>query len=95
MGNLVLKNIDKIVSGDIMKGILPGDAIVVRDGLIAQIGYLKDLDTSGIDRDDAAPISPSAARNTSAHCTPSSASAELMPPTTSRMTPIVVLPTAT
>ena len=49
MGNLVLKNIDKIVSGDIMRGILPGDAIVVRDGLIAQIGYLKDLDTSGID----------------------------------------------
>jgi enamidase len=48
MGNLVIKNIDKIVSGDINKGILPGDAIVVRDGLIAQIGFLKDLDTSGI-----------------------------------------------
>ena len=29
MGNLVLKNIDKIVSGDIVKGILPGDAIEI------------------------------------------------------------------
>ena len=49
MNNLVIKNIDKIVSGDIVKGIVPGDTIVVRDGLIAGVGYEKSLDTSGID----------------------------------------------
>ena len=38
MSSIILKNIDKIVSGDIDKGILPGDTIVVRDGLIAQEG---------------------------------------------------------
>lgn len=30
MNDLVLKSIDKIVSGDIQKGIIPGDTIVVR-----------------------------------------------------------------
>lgn len=49
MNDLVLKSIDKIVSGDIEKGILPGDTIVVRDGKIAAIGYEKDVDTSGIE----------------------------------------------
>ena len=49
MNNLVLKNIDKIISGDIKKGVVPGDCIVVRDGKIAGIGFEKDLDTSGID----------------------------------------------
>ena len=49
MSSIVLKNIDKIVSGDIDKGILPGDTIVVRDGLIAQVGYEKDVNTSGIE----------------------------------------------
>ena len=39
--NIILKNIDKIVSGDINKGILPGDTIIVRDGLIAEIGFGK------------------------------------------------------
>ena len=38
MNDLIIKNIDKIVSGDINKGIIPGDTIVVRDGLIAAIG---------------------------------------------------------
>ena len=41
--NIILKNIDKIVSGDINKGILPGDTIIVRDGLIAEIGFKKIL----------------------------------------------------
>ena len=49
MNDLVIKNIDKIVSGDIVKGIVPGDTIVVRDGLIAGVGYEKDLDTTGIE----------------------------------------------
>ena len=49
MSNLVLKNIDKIVSGDIVKGIIPGDTIVVRDGLIAGVGFEKDLDVSDIE----------------------------------------------
>ncbi|MCE5188702.1 MAG: amidohydrolase family protein [Eubacteriales bacterium] len=49
MNNIVLKNIDKIVSGDILKGVIPGDCVVVRNGLIAAVGYEKDLDTSGID----------------------------------------------
>lgn len=47
--NIILKNIDKIVSGDINKGILPGDTIVVRDGLIAEIGFEKDLNLDGIE----------------------------------------------
>ena len=49
MNDLVIKNIDKIVSGDIYKGIIPGDTVVVRNGLIAQIGDYADCDTSGID----------------------------------------------
>ncbi len=47
--DLILKNIDKIISGDINKGVVPGDTIVVRDGKIAAVGFEKDLDTSGID----------------------------------------------
>ena len=49
MSDLVLKNIDKIVTGDIQKPIAAGDTVVVRDGLIAGIGYEKDLDLSGIE----------------------------------------------
>ena len=49
MNDLVIKNIDKIVSGDIQKGIIPGDTVVVRDGLIAAVGNYADVDTSGID----------------------------------------------
>ena len=39
MNNLVLINIDKIISGDLEKGILAGDTIVVRDGLFSEIGF--------------------------------------------------------
>ncbi|KUO49776.1 MAG: hypothetical protein APF76_00595 [Desulfitibacter sp. BRH_c19] len=50
MGNLVIKNIDKIVSGDFNKGIIEGaDTIVCRDGKISQIGKESEVDTSGID----------------------------------------------
>lgn len=48
MNDIVLKNIDKIVSGDISKGVIAGDTIVVRNGHIAAIGYEKDVDTSAI-----------------------------------------------
>ncbi len=49
MNDLIIKNIDKIVSGDINKGIIPGDTIVVRDGLIAAIGNYAEVDRSGIE----------------------------------------------
>ena len=49
MNDIVLKNIDKIVSGDINDGVIPGDTVVVRDGLISGVGYAKDVDTTGID----------------------------------------------
>jgi len=47
--DLLLKNIDKIISGDIFKGVVPGDCIVVRDGKIADFGFEKELNTAGID----------------------------------------------
>lgn len=48
MNDIVIKSIGKIVSGDIAKGVIPGDTIVVRDGLIATVGSEKEVDTSGI-----------------------------------------------
>ena len=47
--NLVLKNIDKIVTGNIENPIAKGDTIVVRDGVIADIGFEKDLSLDGIE----------------------------------------------
>ena len=47
--SLVIKSIDKIVSGDIERGIIPGDTIVVRDGKIAAFGFEKEVDASGIE----------------------------------------------
>ena len=47
--NLAIKNIGLIISGDINKGVIPGDTIVVRDGLIAAVGYESEVDASGID----------------------------------------------
>lgn len=49
MNDLVIKCIDKIISGDIQKGIIPGDTIVVREGKIAAIGREKELDLSDIE----------------------------------------------
>ena len=48
MNDLIIKSIDKIISGDINKGIIPGDTIIVRDGKIAQIGFENEVDKSGI-----------------------------------------------
>ncbi len=47
--NLVLKNIDKIISGDLEKGVLEGDTIVVRDGFIKEIGFYDAVDKSDIE----------------------------------------------
>ena len=48
-GNLVIRNIGTIVSGDIKKGIIKNaDTIVIRNGLIAAIGKEADLDYSDI-----------------------------------------------
>ena len=49
MNDLIIKSIDKIISGDINKGIIPGDTIIVRDGKIAQIGFENEVDKSGIE----------------------------------------------
>lgn len=49
MNDLVITNLDKIVSGDISLGVIKGDTIVVRNGLIAGIGYKNELDFSDIE----------------------------------------------
>ena len=49
MRDLVLKNIDKIITGDLNHPIAAGDTVVVRNGLIAAVGYEKEVDTSGIE----------------------------------------------
>ncbi len=49
MNDLLVKNIDKIISGDLGKGILPGDTIVVRNGLIHEIGYYNEVDKTDIE----------------------------------------------
>jgi enamidase len=46
IGTVVIKNVGKMVSGDFKKGILDADTIIVKDGLIHQIGKEKSLDIS-------------------------------------------------
>ncbi len=46
-GKLVIKNVGLLLSGDLARPILDGDAVIVVDGRIAAIGRLNDLDTSG------------------------------------------------
>ncbi len=49
-GDIVIKNIKKIVSGDFYKGVIKdADTIVCRKGLITEIGMEKDLDFSDIE----------------------------------------------
>jgi len=50
MSKVFLKNIGTIVSGDIQAPILPGDAIVVSDGLISAVGNAADLSAGDADR---------------------------------------------
>jgi enamidase len=46
---VVITNIGRVVSGDIEKGIINADTILVKDGKIAQIGMKNDVDFSGAD----------------------------------------------
>jgi enamidase len=48
MGKILIKNIGKIVSGDLKKGIIPGDALLIENGLFAGIGKEGALDTKGV-----------------------------------------------
>ncbi len=51
MDSVFIKNIDKIVSGDFHKGIIEGaDSIVIRDGIITEIGKESEVNASGIDK---------------------------------------------
>ena len=45
MSGVILKNIGTIVSGDISRPLLEGDAIAVEDGTIKRIGRFEDLDS--------------------------------------------------
>ncbi len=49
MSNVLIKNIGTLVSGDIAAPIIDGDAIVVRDGRIHQVGNLSGMDAAGVE----------------------------------------------
>lgn len=48
MGKLLIKNIGTLVSGDIFNPLLPGDALLIEDGVIKAIGKEADLEPSGV-----------------------------------------------
>ncbi|MFV2038944.1 MAG: amidohydrolase family protein [Acidimicrobiales bacterium] len=48
MGDLVVRGIGTIVSGDLDAPVIDGDTVVVRDGVIAAVGAGSDCDTEGI-----------------------------------------------
>ena len=48
MSKFLLKNIGTLVSGDISNPILKGNAILIEDGKIKQIGQEGDFDTAGV-----------------------------------------------
>lgn len=53
MRNLLIRNIGKIVSGDINTGVIEGaNTILVKDGIIAKIGREQEIDTANIDIDN-------------------------------------------
>ena len=49
IGTVAIINVGKMVSGDFKKGILEADTIIVKNGIIDQIGWTKDLDTGTAD----------------------------------------------
>jgi enamidase len=51
VADLVIRNAGAIVSGDVEKPLLEGDAVVVRDGRIARAGADDSLDATGIERE--------------------------------------------
>lgn len=50
MSDLVLRGIGTIVSGDLAAPVVDGDTIVVRNGVIVEVGHLTDCDVDGIER---------------------------------------------
>ncbi|MBW2038120.1 MAG: amidohydrolase family protein [Deltaproteobacteria bacterium] len=50
MGKLLIKDIGKLVSGDLSQPILEADAILIEDGLIKGLGKGKDLEAPDVDR---------------------------------------------
>lgn len=47
---VLIKNIDKIISGDLNKGIVPGDAVLVENGLISGVGFESKLDIKSVEK---------------------------------------------
>ena len=54
MNDVIIKNIGQIVTGDLAHPFLDGDAILIRDGLIAAIGFQADLSANEAQVIDAA-----------------------------------------
>ena len=50
MGTLAITNIGTLVSGDLGKSLLRADTVMVKDGLISQIGQAKEFDLSQVDK---------------------------------------------
>jgi enamidase len=50
MGELMIKNIGTLVSGDISNPILNADALLIEGGIIQSVGKEKNLDTKGVDQ---------------------------------------------
>jgi enamidase len=50
MDSLLIENIGHIVSGDFDQPVVQGNAVVVRDGLIAEVGYREKVAVEGTDR---------------------------------------------
>ncbi|HMQ56685.1 MAG TPA: Enamidase, partial [Anaerolineae bacterium] len=48
-GTVVITGIGTLVSGDFQRGILAADSVIVKNGLIDQIGWAGDLDFSAAD----------------------------------------------
>ena len=50
MGKVLITNIGKIVSGDLKRGILAGDTILIENGLIAGIGWQRQFDAESVEK---------------------------------------------
>ena len=50
MAKVIIANIGKIVSGNLKKGILNGDTIMIENGLIVGIGWQRDFSTKGVEK---------------------------------------------
>jgi enamidase len=50
MSTLAITNIGLLVSGNLIKGLIQADTVMVKDGIISQIGWAKDIDVQSADR---------------------------------------------